>query len=321
MLARGGDRGVTVSDIGEFGLLERLFPRLPEGKATLLGPGDDAALLAVRGGRVVATTDLLVEGRHFRLDWSSARDVGRKAAAQNLADVAAMGGVGTALLLGLALPATLEASWVEELADGLREECELVGAGVIGGDVVRSESGITIAVTALGSMRGREPVTRAGAQVGDVVAVAGRIGWSAAGLAVLSRGFRTPRALVDAHRFPQVPYAAGPVAADLGATAMCDVSDGLVADLRRIAVASGVSIEISTEALEVTPQMRDAAQALGIDPVRWLLDGGEDHALLATFPAGAELSAPWRTIGRVVRGRGVYVDGAPNQDSGFDHFK
>lgn len=312
---------MTVSDIGELGLLERVFPRLPHGRATLLGPGDDAALVAVRGGRVVATTDLLIEGRHFRLDWSSPRDVGRKAAAQNLADVAAMGGVGTALLVGLALPGEAEVSWVEEFYDGLREESDLVGAGVVGGDLVRSDSGIMIAVTALGSMRGREPVTRGGARSGDVVAAAGRLGWSAAGLAVLSRGFRTPRALVDAHRFPQVPYAAGPVAADLGATAMCDVSDGLIADLRSIAVASGVSIEITTDVLEVTAQMRDAAQALGVDPVRWLLDGGEDHALIATFPPAVDLPETWRVIGRVVRGRGVYVDGAPRSDKGFDHFR
>ncbi|SHM31032.1 thiamine-phosphate kinase [Cryptosporangium aurantiacum] len=312
---------MTVSDIGEAGLLERVFPRLPQSRATLLGPGDDAALVAVRGGRVVATTDLLVEGRHFRLDWSSPRDVGRKAAAQNLADVAAMGGVGTALLIGLALPGDTEVSWAEAFYDGLREECDLVGAGIVGGDVVRSEHGITIAVTALGSMRGREPVTRSGAKPGDVVAIAGRVGWSAAGLAVLSRGFRTPRALVDAHRFPQVPYAAGPVAADLGATAMCDVSDGLVADLRSIAVASGVSIEITTDVLEVTAQMRDAALALGVDPVRWLLDGGEDHALIATFPPRVDLPEKWLTIGRVVRGRGVYVDGQPSADQGFDHFR
>ncbi|WP_084702017.1 thiamine-phosphate kinase [Cryptosporangium arvum] len=312
---------MTVSEIGELGLLERVFPRLPQSRATVVGPGDDAALLAVGGGRVVVTTDVLVEGRHFRSDWSSPRDVGRKAAAQNFADVAAMGGVGTALLIALALPGETELSWVEAFYDGLREECETVGAGVVGGDLVRSEHGITIAVTALGSMDGREPVTRAGAKPGDVVAIAGRVGWSAAGLAVLSRGFRTPRALVDAHRVPSVPYAAGPVAADLGATAMTDVSDGLVADLRSIAVASGVSIEITTDVLEVTPQMRDAAAALGVDPVRWLLDGGEDHALIASFPAGIELPEPWLTLGRVVRGRGVYVNGQPSDDQGFDHFR
>ncbi|GAA0279724.1 thiamine-phosphate kinase [Cryptosporangium japonicum] len=312
---------MTVSEIGEPGLLERVFPRLPESRATVVGPGDDAAVLAVGGGRVVATTDVLVEGRHFRQDWSSPRDVGRKAAAQNLADVAAMGGVGTALLIGLALPGDTELAWVEAFYDGVREECGPVGAGVVGGDLVRSEHGITIAVTALGSMDGREPVTRGGAKPGDVVAIAGRVGWSAAGLAVLSRGFRTPRALVDAHRFPSVPYAAGPVAAELGATAMTDVSDGLVADLRSIAVASGVSIEITSDVLEVTPQMRDAAAALGVDPVRWLLDGGEDHALIATFPGKIELPEPWLTLGRVVRGRGVYVNGQPSDDQGFDHFR
>lgn len=312
---------MTVSEIGELGLLERVFPRLPQSRATLLGPGDDAALVAVRGGRVVVTTDVLVEGRHFRQDWSSPQDVGRKATAQNFADVAAMGGVGIALLVALALPGETEVSWAEAFYDGVREECDSVGAGVVGGDLARSEHGITIAVTALGSMRGREPVTRAGAKPGDVVAIAGRAGWSAAGLAVLSRGFRTPRALVDAHRHPSVPYAAGPVAADLGATAMTDVSDGLVADLRSIAVASGVSIEITTDVLEVTPQMRDAAAALGVDPVRWLLDGGEDHALIATFPAGVELPAPWQRLGRVVRGRGVYVDGQLSADLGFDHFR
>jgi thiamine-monophosphate kinase len=311
---------VTVSDTGEAGLLERLFPRLPQGKATLLGPGDDAALVAVRGGRVVVTTDMLIEGRHFRQDWSSPQDVGRKAAAVNLADIAAMGGVGTALVVGLAIPPTLPIAWAEGFADGLREECEVVGAGVVGGDLARSDC-IIVAVTALGSMRGREPVTRSGARSGDQVAVAGRVGFAAAGLAVLSRGFRTPRALVDAHRCPQVPYAAGPSAANAGATAMCDVSDGLLADLGTIANASGVSLEITTDTLEITPPMRDAAQALGLDPMRWVLGGGEDHALVATFPADTELPSAWRKIGRVTRGRGIYVDGEPHAAEGFDHFR
>ncbi len=119
-----------------------------------------------------------------------------------------MGAVPTALLVGLAAPADLPADWALSLADGLREECEPVGASVVGGDVVRSET-LTLAVTALGSLEGREPVTRSGARPGDVVAVAGRLGWAAAGLAVLSRGFRSPRVLVEAHRRPSPPYAAG----------------------------------------------------------------------------------------------------------------
>jgi len=297
-----------------------VFPRLPQGRATLLGPGDDAALVAVRGGRVVIATDLLVEGRHFRRDWSTGYDVGRRAAAANLADVAAMGGVGTSLVVGLACPASLPVEWAETFADGLRDECDLVGAGVVGGDLSRAET-IVVAVTALGSMRGLEPVTRAGAKPGDLVALAGRLGWSAGGLAVLSRGFRTPRALVEAYRRPQVPYPAGPEAADLGATAMCDVSDGLVADAGHVAAASGVCLELSTDSLEVTGPMRDAAQALGQDPMRWVLAGGEDHALVATFPRGTPLPDGWRVIGRVTRGRGVLVDGEPYELGGFDHFR
>src|SRR5512139_1545826 len=214
----GGRMGRTV---GEFGVIEQVVERLPRGPAVLLGAGDDAAVVAAPDGRVVATTDLLVEGRHFRRTWSEAYDVGRKAAAQNLADVAAMGAVPTALLVGLAAPADLPLDWALRFADGLREECEVVGAAVAGGDVVRSEL-LTVAVTALGSLEGREPVTRSGARPGDVVAVAGRLGWAAAGLAVLSRGFRSPRVLVEAHRRPAPPYAQGPQAATLGATAMID---------------------------------------------------------------------------------------------------
>lgn len=311
---------MTVSDVGEFGLLARIFPRLPQGPVSLLGPGDDAAVVSVPDKRVVATMDLLLEGRHFRQDWSAPYDVGRKAAAQNLADVAAMGAVPTALLVGLACPADTPLTWPEQFADGLRDECSLVGASVVGGDLSKSDS-IAISITALGDLRGREPVTRAGARPGDVVAVAGRLGWSAGGYAVLSRGFRTPRALVEAHRRPHPPYASGPGAAALGATAMCDVSDGLVADLGHVAKASGVCVEMETKVFEITSQMSDAATALGQDPLRWILTGGEDHALAATFPSDVELPEEWLVIGRITRGAGVLVDGETYEHGGFDHFR
>lgn len=311
---------MTVSEAGEFGLLARIFPRLPQGPATLLGPGDDAAVVAAKDGRVVATMDILLEGRHFRQDWSGPHDVGRKAAAQNLADVVAMGAVPTALLVGLACPPTLALSWPEQFADGLRDECALVGASVVGGDLVRADT-IMVSITALGDLGGRAPVTRSGARGGDQVAVAGRLGWSAGGYAVLSRGFRTPRALVEAHLRPEPPYACGPGAAMLGATAMCDVSDGLVLDLGHIADASGACVELDTSVFSITRQMADAAQALGQDPMRWVLAGGEDHALAATFPSGVELPAPWLVVGRVTEGRGVLVDGEPYERGGFDHFR
>jgi thiamine-monophosphate kinase len=145
---------ISVGELGEFGLIARITGRLPFGNSTSVGPGDDAAVVIAADGRVVATTDLLVDGRHFRRDWSTPYDVGRKAAAQNLADIAAMGAVPTALLVGLATPPDLAAFWAERFADGLHDECDLVGAGVVGGDVVRSDV-LVLAVMALGDLQGR----------------------------------------------------------------------------------------------------------------------------------------------------------------------
>lgn len=310
-----------VADLGEFGLISAIGARLPQGAHVLVGPGDDAAVLRVPDGRVVVTTDLLVENRHFRRDWSSATDVGHKAAAQNLADVAAMGAVPTALLVGLGAPPDLPAEWVLGLADGLRDECAPLGASVVGGDVVRSEV-VVLAVTALGDLEGRLPVTRAGAGAGDVVAVCGRLGWAEAGFRVLSRGFRSPRVLVEAHRRPSIPYAAGPQAAQLGATAMCDVSDGLLADLGHVAAASDVAVDLDSEAFDVPGPIRNAAAALGAAPLDWILSGGDDNALAATFPAGLALPGPWRIVGSVSAGEGVTVDGAPYEgDPGHAHFR
>lgn len=313
----------TVGDLGEFGLIRELTQRLPSTPAVLLGPGDDAAVVATPDRRVVATTDILLEGRHFRRDWSTAYDVGRKSAAQNLADVAAMGAVPTALLIGLVVPADLPATWAVELMDGIRDECQVAGAGVAGGDVVRGDA-ITVAITALGDLRNREPVTRSGARAGDVVAVTGWLGWSAAGHAVLSRGFRSPRAFVEAHRRPEPPYHAGPAAAGLGATSMTDVSDGLVADLGHIAEASDVRIDLRAADFDVPAQMSDIGQAVGVDPLHWVLSGGEDHAIVATFPADVKLPARWRVIGEVLDSGGkavVTVDGAPWEVAGgWEHF-
>jgi thiamine-monophosphate kinase len=313
---------MTVAKTGEFGLIARVTARLGTGPACLLGPGDDAAVVATPDGRVVATTDVLVEGRHFRRDWSSASDVGHRAAAANLADIAAMGAVPTALLVAFCAPPDLEVAWAEELADGHADEASLVGATVVGGDVSASPT-LTIAVTALGDLDGRAPVRRSGARPGDQVAITGRIGYAAAGYTVLSRGFRSPKVLVEAHRRPQVPYAAGPVAANLGATAMIDVSDGLLADLGHIASASRVGIDVRAEAFAVPAQMRDAAAALGVDPSTWILTGGDDHALAATFPAGTSLPPDWSVVGTVADGSGVTVDGKAWTGTalGWDHFR
>ncbi len=310
----------TLAAVGEFGLITRVTRGRVQPATTLLGPGDDAAVVAAPDGRAVACTDMLVDGVHFRLDWSTPEQVGRKAAAANLADVAAMGAVPTALLVGLACPADTPVTTLEALADGLWAEAGVVGAGVVGGDVA-SGATLVIAVTALGTLEGREPVTRGGARAGDVVALCGRMGWAAAGLAVLSRGFRSPGAVVSAHRVPAPPYAAGPQAARAGATAMIDVSDGLLADLGHIAEASGVVLDVRPPA---APQkLVEVGSALGIDPVHWLLTGGEDHALVATFPAGVALPDGWTAIGTArAGGPAVLVEGRPytGGPAGWDHF-
>ncbi len=311
----------SVGALGEFGLVDAVVARFTTTPDVLLGPGDDAAVVVAPDGRVVATTDLLVEGRHFRRDWSSAFDVGRKAAAQNLADVVAMGARPTALLIGLGAPADLPTVWATGLADGLAHECALVGATVVGGDVVRSDT-VVIAVTALGDLEGRAPLTRSGARVGDVVALAGRLGWAAAGLAVLGRGFRSPRVLADAHRVPDPPYAAGKAAALGGATAMLDVSDGLVQDAGHLAAASGVVVALDTARIAIDQPIVDAAAAFNADPLVWVLGGGDDHALLATFPSGTPLPQGFTAIGEVTAGDpAVLVDGATwTGPAGHDHF-
>jgi thiamine-monophosphate kinase len=318
---------MTVTQAGEFGLIARIIARLEAvagrsgGQPVLVGPGDDAAVLAAPDGPVVVTTDVLVAGRHFRRDWATGLEIGHRAAAANLADVAAMGARPTALVVALCTPPDLEVAWVEALADGLAAEAASVEAQVVGGDISASPT-LTIAVTALGDLAGAAPVTRGGARAGDVVAMAGRVGYAAAGLTVLSRGFRTPKLLVDAYRRPRVPYRAGPAAAALGATAMIDVSDGLLADAGHVATASGVAIDLRRDAFEVPQPMRDAAEALGVDPYDWVFTGGDDHALVATFPAGTALPDQWRVIGSVGDGSGVTVDGRPRAGTaGWDHFR
>jgi thiamine-monophosphate kinase len=310
----------TLADLGEFGLVDALKGRFPQGGHVLIGPGDDAAVVAVPDGRVVVSTDLLVDTRHFRRDWASATDIGHKAAAQNLSDINAMGGRATALTVGLAAPADLSVAWALELADGIAAEAALVEASVVGGDVTRADA-VMIAITVLGVCEG-EPVRRSGARPGDLVAIAGRQGWAAAGLAVLARGFRSPRVLVEAHRRPEPPYLAGAQAAASGATAMIDLSDGLLGDVAHIAEESAVAIDIRTASFEVAEPLRAVGAALGADPMQFILTGGDDHALVATFPSGTVLPDGWRQIGEVAEGAGVTVDGAEyDGPAGHQHFR
>jgi thiamine-monophosphate kinase len=307
----------TLADAGEFGLIAELTSLFTQGDHVLIGPGDDAAVLRVRTGHVVVSTDLMVEGRHFRRDWASAEDVGHRAAAQNLSDVNAMGGVATSLTIGLAAPADLPVQWALDFARGFADEAALVGASVVGGDLTRSDQ-LVIAVTVLGACT-QAPVVRSGAQPGDVLALVGRQGWAAAGLAVLGRGFRSPRVLVEAYRRPEPPYGAGPVAAEAGATAMIDISDGLLAEARHLAEESGVAIDVRRGAFAIAEPLQAVGAALGADPLQFVLGGGDDHALLATF-SGA-VPEGWLVIGTVTEGEGVTVDGGEyDGPTGWTHF-
>jgi len=336
------EQGRSVADLGEWGVIAAIAGRLPAGSLTSVGIGDDAAVVGAPSGSVVAAVDLLLEGRHFRRDWSSAYDIGVKAAARSLADIAAMGAVNTALLVALAAPGTLPASWPVDLADGLAAEASRAGAGIVGGDTARADS-VVLSVTALGDLAGRRPVLRSGASPGDVIAVAGPLGRSAAGLALLAAGVTADATsaalagLVAAHLRPSPPYQAGPEAAMLGATAMIDVSDGLVADLGHIAAASGVALDIDSSSLviggplaEAAAMLRDKSDSYGTNSGfsthsiarEWVLTGGEDHSLVAMFPASAVLPSQWQVIGHVRAGAGVTVDGAPHEGpGGWQHFR
>lgn len=337
-----------MGDLDEDALLASFVPLLPPGSRTLVGVGDDAAVVAAPDGRYVVSTDVLVEDRHFRRGWSSGYDVGWRAAAQNLADAAAMGAAPAALVVALVIPADLEARWLAELARGLADACRPYGVGVVGGDLSSGDQ-VVVAVTVHGDLAGRAPVLRSGARPGDVVALAGTVGRSAAGLDLLSAGFGVPGSADDAARAggsaddavraglvaaylrPDPPVAAGALAAAAGATSLIDVSDGLLRDARRVAVASDVVIDLGRveDAFgDDVAALGSAAAAVGADPVRWVLTGGEDHGLLATFPAHAVLPRPYRAVGRVrapsagAPGGSVLVDGGPPPvaGQGWDHF-
>lgn len=355
------DDGATrpVADLTETELIARFAPLLPVGSATLVPTGDDAAVIAAPDGRYVVSTDVLVEGRHFRHGWGSARDVGARAAAQNLADIAAMGAVPRSMVVGLVLPPATAVSWVLDLARGLADVCAPLGVGVDGGDLSGGDQ-LVVAVTVHGDLEDRAPVLRSGARPGDVLAHAGTLGRAAAGLAVLTAehegavgsaaGASGPpddqgapgsepaadpgvlddraTAVVGAFLRPDPPCAAGPAAAIAGATAMMDVSDGLLRDADRMARASGVTLSLDPVAEALGPELAflaPLAARLGHDPVSWLLAGGEDHGILATFPPEVALPAGFRRIGTAMAPEGgpgvVPHDELAPGALGWDHFR
>ena len=311
---------MRLRDVSEGELLARLFPvyagaRPPAWGSVPVGPGDDAAVVGAPGRTVVATTDSMVRGLDWRDEWSSAHDVGVKVAAQNVADVAAMGAVPTALLVSLVADPDLEVQWVVDLARGIAALAEQAGAPVVGGDLSSAPAGVVVvSVTALGDLRGLAPVLRSGARAGDVVAVCGSLGWSGGGLALYVNGepdpdrvlspdagrpgsgeplgerSRSVRALMRHHRAPVPPWRAGPRAAAAGAHALIDVSDGLITDLGRVAAASGVRVDLDRSVLHDRYVAGPLGMALGeVEALHQVLAGGEEHSLVGVFSDAASL--------------------------------
>lgn len=322
----------TVGELGEPGVLGSVLARLGEARAAVVGPGDDCAVLRVRGDAVV-TTDTMIEGPDFRLAWHDGFELGWKLAATNLSDVAAMGAVPTALTLALAVPHDTPVALLERVAEGLDAACRALapGCGVIGGDLGRAPV-VTAAVTAIGELEGRPPVLRSGARPGEVVAYAGELGLAGLGLSLLfaeaaeTDGTAHDRTLAElwvrhpevlaAQLAPAPPIPLGPIAARAGASAMMDVSDSLSIDAGRLARASGVRVRLETERLEGAFGEQQGVRV----PVDAMLTGGEDHGLLAVFPADVELPVGFAAIGSVHEGAGVQLDDAALDPRGWDPY-
>lgn len=328
-----GDGSQTVAEAGESAVLAVLSgpgdapvfngDDLASNGHDLVGNGDDAAVLGPAAATVV-TTDMLVEGTHFRLDLTSWCDLGRRAVAQNVSDVLAMGADCSRILVALAVPGTTTMAQIADLSAGVHGEAARAGAEVVGGDLTSADL-VVVSVTAIGTLpAGTRPVRIDGASPGQIIALSGAPGRSAAGLALLLAG-HLDGPLQDAHRVPSPPLGSGAAARLAGATALTDVSDGLLRDLSDIARRSRVAADLVSSALPVDPGLDDAARKLGVrDPAalvrKWILDGGEDHGLLAAFPVGVALPPGFTEIGWTRPGTPgeVTVDGEQQNPGGWD---
>lgn len=327
---------MKLADLGEFGFIDRLRRRTDAGEGVLLGIGDDcAAVVTPPGETLLMTSDLLIEGVHFRRDWTDWHRLGRKCVAVNVSDIAAMGGTPRFLLLGLGLPPQLPLAELDGLIDGFLEGARTYGALLVGGDTCRSPQGLFISVTAQGSVPREELVGRGGARPGQAIYVSGTLGDSALALRELLAG-RTPDSfLASRHHDPSARVELGRrLAAARLPTAMIDLSDGLLADLGHVLASSGAGARIELERLPLSPSFR---RALVEDPaaIDLALNGGEDYELLFAVPSDREeaLAAltrgaepPLTRIGVVTSATGEInvVDGKgrlyQSQQRGYNHF-
>lgn len=342
-------RAERLGEVGERGWIARAVA-LWERAGVLRGPGvrvgsgpDDAAVVEAPEGELVLTCDLMVEGVHFTRGTMAGFDLGWKALASNLSDVAAMGGRPLYALVSLAAPASAELAYLEEAWRGMAELARQAGVRLVGGDTSASPGGIFLDMCVVGSVAAGAAWRAELARPGQLLCVTGDLGGSAAGLALLQAGegggdggaARTPagRAVVERHRRPRPRLAEAAALAPFGARACRDVSDGLAASAHLIAEAAGVGVEIEAEAVPVAEATREAARRLGLDPLELALFGGEDYELaLAAAPeevealraALAPLGTALAVAGRFLAEGGVWLrradGGREALGRGYEHF-
>jgi len=296
----------------------------------LVGIGDDAAVVARPEQPVVVTTDMAVEGVHFKTNWSSAYQIGRKVAAANLADIYAMGGLPKYLTVAMAATGNEELTWMLDVAKGIAHEAHIAGAQVIGGDLSKSEQ-IVISITAIGECQ--NPILRSGAEVGDAIFITGLPGWSAAGLLALEKGAQNfaddelIKFAIAEHQAPSVDYDNAEQIASY-AKSLCDISDSLLIQAEQMAEASGVLFEIDAELFKEHPdfaELSKLANRLNVSVFDLILSGGEDHNFLATAAsipsAETEISIGIGfKIGKVLAGNGVRLLHTTTPQPGWQHF-
>ena len=305
----------------EAGLVERLRELFQTSFAqgVEVGIGDDAAVISASNNKLVATLDIAIEDVHFKTLWSSPFQIGAKLTTANLADLFSMGATPKYLLVGAAISEVSNSEVITELAQGIRSVADKFEVSVIGGDLSKSEK-MSLSITALGEMA-KDPITRSGASAGDLIYLSALPGLSAAGLAILERGLDRPKYVVQAHLNPKL---VAPIKLIEVASAMSDISDGLVSDARNIARASKVDLNFDTSALEASPDFKDLgelATELGVDVYDWILSGGEDHFFIATVPEKYADKNLGIQVGKVVAGSGlITIDGLQTQRAGYQHF-
>ncbi len=308
-----------LSDIGEFGLIEKIARKFEGHDGVFKGIGDDCAVVENEEDYTLLTADMLVEGDHFNLDWQTAWQIGWKSIIVNISDIAAMGGLPNWGLVSIAFPGDIEVDFAEKIFDGMAEASEEHGMKIIGGDTTHGDL-LTINVAVIGKVEKENLCMRGDAEIGDLICVSGDLGKSWAGLELFRAGkegytdyYLRPRCRLETAR-KIAPHV----------NAMIDVSDGLSSEVRHICEESGVGAEVEKEKVPISEKTRETGKKLDIDPMKWALNGGEDFELVFTIPSERLTRIDKESaivVGKIVE-EGMYIiDGEKRElGAGYDHF-